>query len=48
MVEEQIRKRMDNEQMDSDDSRVCGLWNKTEVGEMESRARAPSDGVFQR
>jgi len=48
MVEEQIRKRMDNRQMDGDDSRVCGLWNKTEVGGMESRVRAPSNGVFQR
>ena len=48
MVEEQIRKRMDNGQMGGDDSRVCRLWNKTEVEGTESRARAPSNGVFQR
>ena len=36
MVEEQIRKRMDNRQIGGDNSRVCRLWNKTKVGGTES------------
>ena len=46
MVEEQIGKRMDNRQMGGDNSGVCRLWKEGEVEGTESRARAPSYGVF--